>query len=161
MTSERSGIKYPMWRKKVDGSMFSERCTVIPDWVKDGLFSIRNIFNYSERNNPKSIVTITLNHGNGKRTQHWGSVVTNERGKLPPIMRLFYGEDVVEWLQERFQATYNRNQLRKKMNWNGPTAEKNIPFWEFIDIEYNNRNFEFIFTAHYNLVNMNSNFEKI
>ena len=29
--------------------------------------------------------------------------------------------------------------------------EKEIPFWEFIDIEYDAEDCEFIFTAHYNL----------
>ena len=151
MPSERSKVEYPMWRKKVDGSMFDDKCTVIPDWVKDNLFRIREVFPYPEKHNPKSKVTITLYHGNGEKTSHWGSVITSHRGKLPPVMRLFYDEDVVEWLKEKYTSTLKRNQIRRKLDWNGPTAEKKIPLWEFIDIEYNSDEFEFIFTAHYNL----------
>jgi hypothetical protein len=151
MPSERSNIKYPMWRKKVDGSMFYDRCTVIPDWVKDNLFEIRDTFPHPEKSNPKSKVTITLIHENRKKTSHWGSVITSHRGKLPPVMRLFYDEDVVDWLEKKYVLTSRRNQIRRKLDWNGPTAEKKIPFWEFIDIEYNSQDCEFIFTAHYNL----------
>jgi hypothetical protein len=140
-----------MWRKKVDGSMFDEKCTVIPDWVKDNLFNTREVFPHPEKNDPKSRVTIILSRGNGKKTSHWGSVITSHRGKLPPVMRLFYKEDVVEWLEDKFSTTWKRNQIRRKLDWNGPTAEKNIPFWEFVDIEYNREECEFYFTAHYNL----------
>ena len=151
MASERSKVRNPLWRKKVDGSMFDDKCTVIPDWVKDDLFGIRDVFPHSEKNDPRSKVTITLKHGNGKKTSHWGSVITSHRGKLPPVMRLFYKEDVFEWLQENFCLTFKRNQIRRKLGWNGPTAEKNIPFWEFVDIEYNQNECEFILTAHYNV----------
>ena len=151
MGSERSKVRNPLWRKKVDGSMFDDKCTVIPDWVKDDIFGIRDVFPHPEKNDPRSKVTITLKHGNGKKTSHWGSVITSHRGKLPPVMRLFYKEDVVEWLQEKYSLTFKRNQIRRKLDWNGPTAEKNIPFWEFIDIEYISEDCEFIFTAHYNL----------
>ena len=56
------------------------------------------------------------------------SVITSHRGKLPPVMRLFYREDVVEWLQEKFSLTFKRNQIRRKLGWNGPTAEKTFLF---------------------------------
>ena len=151
MASERSKVRNPLWRKKVDGSMFDDKCTVIPDWVKDDIFVIREVFPHPEKNDPRSKVTITLNHGKGKKTSHWGSVITSHRGKLPPVMRLFYKEDVVEWLEEKYSSTFKRNQIRRKLDWNGPTAEKNIPFWEFVDIEYKTEDCEFIFTAHYNL----------
>ena len=33
MTVERSDVKLPMWRKKVDSSLFEDDGTVIPIWV--------------------------------------------------------------------------------------------------------------------------------
>ena len=34
--------------------MFDDKCTVIPDWVKDDLFGIRDVFSHSEKNDPRS-----------------------------------------------------------------------------------------------------------
>ena len=70
MASERSKVRNPLWRKKVDGSMFDDKCTVIPDWVKDDVFGIRAIFPHPEKNDPRSKVTITFKHANGKNTSH-------------------------------------------------------------------------------------------
>ena len=150
MPSERRNVSHPLWRKKVDGSMFDDKCTVIPDWVKDNIWGIRDRFPHSGKDNPLSQATIVI-HREKKNTQHKAMVTTNHRGKLPPTMRLFYEEDVREWLKEQFFMTYQRNEMKKKLGWNGPTVEKKIPFWEFIDIEYVDDECEFHFRAHYNL----------
>ena len=87
----------------------------------------------------------------GKPTSHWGSVTTNERGNRPPTMRLFWDQEVLDWLKEVYSLTHQRLQIRRKLDWNGPTAEKKMPFWEFIDIEYDDEECTFHFTAHFNL----------
>ena len=150
MPSERRNVSHPLWRKKVDGSMFDDKCTVIPDWVKDNIWRIRERFPHPEKDNPLSQATIVI-HREKKKTYHRAMVTTNHRGKLPPTMRLFYEADVKEWLKEHFSLTHQRNELRKKLVWNGPTAEKKILFWEFIDIEYDDDDCEFHFRAHYNI----------
>ena len=155
MPNERTNVKFPMWRKKVDGSMFGDKCTVIPDWVKDNVFKIRHRFTEASKTHPHSRVTIVIHHKGGKTTSHWGSVTTNERGALPPTMRLFWDEEILEWLKETYSLTYQRYRLRRKLDWNGPTAEKKMPFWEFIDIEYDDEECTFYFTAHFNLGHQN------
>ena len=150
MPSERRNVKNPLWRKKVDGSMFDDKCTVIPDWVKDNVWDIRERFPHSGKNNPLSQAEIVI-HRDTKKTYHKAMVTTNHRGKLPPTMRLFFEEDVKEWLTEQFHMTHQRNEIRKKFGWIGPTAEQKVPFWEFIDIEYVDEDCEFHFRAHYNI----------
>jgi len=134
----------------VDGSMFDDKCTVIPDWVKDNVWDIRERFPHAEKNNPLSLAEIVI-HREKKNTRHKAMVTTSHRGKLPPTMRLFYEDDVKEWLTVQFLMTHQRNEIRKKLGWNGPTAEKKVPFWEFIDIEYVDKDCEFHFRAHYNI----------
>ena len=33
MVDERKDVEFPLWRKKVDGSLFQHAQTVVPDWV--------------------------------------------------------------------------------------------------------------------------------
>jgi len=155
MPNERNNVEFPMWRKKVDGSMFGDKCTVIPDWVKDNVFQIRHRYPEASKSHPHSRVTIVIHNKGGKTSSHWGSVTTNERGDLPPTMRLFWDDEVVAWLKSVFPLSYQRLKLRKKLEWNGPKAEMKIPFWEFIDIEYDDKECTFHFTGHYNLNHQN------
>ena len=150
MPNERTNVKFPMWRKKVDGSMFGDKCTVLPDWVKDNVFNIRHRFTEASKTHPHSRVTIVIQHKGGKTTSHWGSVTTNERGDLPPTMRLFWDEEVLQWLKEVYSLTYHRYRLRRKLDLNGPPAEKDA-ILGIIDIEYDDEECTFHFTAHFNL----------
>lgn len=137
-----------MWRKKMDGSMFNDRCTVIPKWVVDNVFKIRGRFPEKEKNHPMSQAFISINRGKGKFTRHTATVTTSPRGGLP-VMRLYFEDDVVSWLKEAFKMTYLRDNERKSHGLNGPTIESLIPFWEFIDIEWEEETSTFHFTAWY------------
>ena len=148
MPNERSNVKFPLWRKKMDGSMFNDRCTVIPKWVVDNVFKIRGRFPEKEKNHPMSQAFISINRGKGKFTRHTATVTTSPRGGLP-VMRLYFEEDVVSWLKEAFKMTYLRDNERKSYGLNGPTIESLIPFWEFIDIEWEEETSTFHFTAWY------------
>ena len=132
----------------MDGSMFNDRCTVIPKWVVDNVFKIRGRFPQKEKNHPMSQAFISINRGKGKFTQHTATVTTSPRGGLP-VMRLYFEEDVVSWLKEAFKMTYLRDIERKSHGLNGPTIESLIPFWEFIDIEWEEETSTFHFTAWY------------
>ena len=48
------------------------------------------------------------------------------------------------WLVKEFNKTHLRNEERKKHGLNGPKIEALIPFWEFIDIEWDAENGPFI-----------------
>ena len=44
MVDERRDVQFPLWRKKVDGTLFQHAMTVIPDWDKQGVFNIEDTF---------------------------------------------------------------------------------------------------------------------
>lgn len=151
MPSERSDVKFPLWRKKIDGAMFDDKCTVLPIWVRDRLFKVTERFPHRSKKNPDSKTKIIITHKGGKKTSHVGHVTTLPRPNLGPVMRLQYGNDVKEWLTKSFAKTYHRNEQRKLHGLNGPTIEKLVPFWEFIDIEWDESQESFHFRAWYSL----------
>tara|TARA_Y100000589_G_scaffold313846_1_gene335667 strand:+ start:1793 stop:2299 length:507 start_codon:yes stop_codon:yes gene_type:complete len=135
----------------MDGAMFDHKCTVIPNWVRDDVFNIKERFPHANKDHAESAVSIVIVHKGGKRTTHSGYVTTSERGKLPDVMRLYFGDDVVAWLSKVFNKTHLRNEQRKTRGMNGPTIERLMPFWELIDIEWDAYNSSFHFRAWYNL----------
>jgi len=151
MPSERSDVKYPLWRKKMDGAMFDDKCTVLPIWVRNRLFNVEERFPHRSKKHQESETTIVITHKGGKNTEHIAHVTTLPRPGLGPVMRLQFGNDVKIWLTETFKKTYRRNEERKSHGLNGPTIEKLIPFWEFIDIEWDEDEEIFHFRAWYSL----------
>ena len=149
MPTERKDVRFPMWRKKMDASMFDHKCTLIPHWVMDNVFGIREVFPRSSRKDPRSEVEIEYRHPDGRVTRHRGWVTTTkfEKGRND-VMRLFIDEGVIENLQTDYKMTYLRAVEKRHRGWNSPTAESEIPFWEFLDIEYNAEDCSFIFVPH-------------
>ena len=148
--NERKDVQFPMWRKKMDASMFDHKCTLIPHWVMDNVFEIRETFPHSSKKHPESQVTVEYRHQDGSNTTHQGWVTTTrfEKGRND-VMRLFIDHDVISNLMSDYRMTYLRSVERKQRGWNSPTAEKSIPFWEFLDIEYDSEKKRFIFVPHY------------
>ncbi len=149
MPSERRDVKFPLWRKKIDGAMFDDKCTVLPIWVRDRVFNVSERFPHRSKNHPESKTAITITHQNGKKTNHEAHVTTLPRPNLGPVMRLQFGNDVKEWLKKAFKKTHHRNEQRKAHGLNGPTIERLVPFWEFIDIEWDQEEETFHFRAWY------------
>ena len=54
-------------------------------------------------------------------------------------------------LERDFKMTHLRMLEKVSRGWNSPKAESEIPFWEFLDIEFDEEEFTFILTPHYNL----------
>lgn len=150
MPNERKNVEFPLWRKKMDATMFLHKCTTLPNWVIDQVFIIRDDFPYESRKDPRSEVEIEYRHKNGRVTHHQGWVVTTryEKGRND-VMRLFIGDSLVDDLKQDFIMTYHRMKERDYRNWNSPQSEKEIPFFEFLDIEYNREDCRFIFVPHY------------
>ena len=150
MPNERKDVRLPMWRKKMDASMFDHRCTLVPHWVRDSVFAIRDTFPHSSKKHPESQVTVEYRHQDGSHTTHQGWVTTTryEKGRND-VMRLYVDQGVISNLRSDYRMTYLRSVERKKRGWNSPTAERNIPFWEFLDIEYDSAGRGFVFVPHY------------
>jgi len=147
---DRKSVSYPMWRKKVDRTILNDNgCTVLPAWVVDN-FGIRELFNVG-KNNPENQITIVFN----KKEFNGGSITVQTESRASPFYRLWLPLALVEELRKAFQMTYVRGleeELQKKAadktkeNWD---SEKEIPFWEFLDIEYNLEDKKMYFTAHW------------
>ena len=136
----------------MDASMFAEKSTYIPEWVIDDLWGIREIFIHASKNNIQSEVDITYNNPGGKTTHHEGWVTTTKyHGKRNDVMRFYFDNDVKSLLKRDFEMTYKRMKEKNRRDWNSPKAEREIPFWEFIDIEFDDEEYTFILTPHYNL----------
>ena len=135
--------------------MFTEKCTMIPEWVKDDVFQIRDTFPHNSKKHPQSQVEITYNHKNGNVTSHIGWIVTTTFSSRKDAQRLYFGTDLVEILQRDFIMTFHRTMEKTHRNVNSPKIEKEIQFWEFLDIEYDASSIKIIFTATF----MNSLFD--
>ena len=133
----------------MDGAMFDDKCTVLPIWVRDNLFNVTERFPHRSKKHLESETSIVITRKGGKKTKHLAYVTTLPRPNLGPVMRLQFGQDVKEWLSKAFNKTYLRNEERKAHGLNGPTIERLVPFWEFIDIEWDAEEDIFHFRAWY------------
>ena len=151
MPGERSDVEFPMWRKKVSGSMFTDRCTVIPNWVRDGVFHIAYRFPHPTKKRPKSKTRIEIQPRKGRRTAHDAWVTTEPRDPLPDVMRLHYGKDVAAWLERAYSLTLKRDKKRRRRGMTSGQAERAMAFWEMLDIEWDAEGNRFIFRDWYSL----------
>lgn len=69
------------------------------------------------------------------------------------MFRLFFAKELGEKLKDIFLMSYMRSieqDLRKNKNeYQDTDIEEEIPFWEFLDIEFDSQNKKFKFKAHY------------
>ena len=147
---DRRSVSYPMWRKKVDRTILNDNgCTVLPSWVVDN-FGIRDKFGVG-KNKEENQIPIFFN----KKRYDGGSITVQTESRASPFYRLWLPLELVEELRIAFQMTYIRGleeELQKKSSketkstWD---SEKEIPFWEFLDIEYNFEDREMYFTAYW------------
>ena len=154
MVDERKDVEFPLWRKKVDGSTLEHGQTVIPDWVKNGVFDIRGVFTESSKKKSESEVTVELKY-QGKRTTYQGWVTTTKFGekwaaKRNPVMRFFFDPELTAQLRRIFTMSYMRD-LERRMRGDCKVSEieAEIPFYEFLDIEWDKDSRKFIFKPHY------------
>lgn len=149
MKVERSDVDLPLWRKKVDSSLFRENGTTIPHWACT-MWGIQEDFNSCRsRKNPAGKVTVLFN-----KKEYSGSVTIAPLGRKTPAYRLFYDPSLSYELENAFLMSFVRDiegRLRnsKRKTSKGNNIEGEIPFWEFLDIEYERENKTFYFTAYY------------
>ncbi|MFC1827219.1 GIY-YIG nuclease family protein [Thermodesulfobacteriota bacterium] len=145
MKFERSKVEFPLWRKKVDSSLFDHKGTTIPTWACD-MWGIQPIFKKCVSKKDKaSQVIITFN-----KKKYSGLVTIASKGRKTPAYRLWFDDDLCFELKQTFLMSHMRS-LEKSLNkdQSATDIETRIPFWEFLDIEFDSDKREFKFVAYY------------
>ena len=145
MKKERSDIEFPLWRKKVDASLFKAAATPIPKWLCK-VWEIEKIFSKcTSKDNPGSFVEIIFDN-----KKFVGRVNTSQPSGM---YRLFFTKELSDFLKDIFLMSYMRSieqDLRKgKAEYTQQEIENEIPFWEFLDIEFDSSKKTFYFDAYY------------
>lgn len=146
MKLERSDIKFPLWRKKVDSSLFSKAHTPIPNWCVKA-WNIDKVFGINtSRKIPAADVKIKFDKN---EFEGW---VTYSHNK-DTTYQLFLSKEFVERLKDFFIMSYMRS-LEQRLRKGNPIyenkdIEQEVPFWEFLDIEFDYQRKIFNCKAHY------------
>ncbi|UMZ73106.1 hypothetical protein [Natranaerofaba carboxydovora] len=144
MKFERTNVEYPLWRKKVDSSLFNDKGTTIPKWVCK-IWNIESEFyDCTKKKHKKSQVSIYF-----ENICYNGNVTIASKGRKTPAYRLWFSEDLLYRLKDVYLMSYMRDIEQRLREENETKIEDEIPFWEFLDIEYDETNKTFYFTAHY------------
>jgi hypothetical protein len=142
MKLERSNIEFAVWRKKVDKSLFEHNGTTIPEWACR-MWSLQQMYGeVTSRNDPKSKALIIYE---GSEYPAW--VTTAPHGRKSPAIRMWYSPLLSLELKRAFLMSYMRSlesALAKVTD-----IEQSIPFWEFLDIEFDKTQRLFRFVAYY------------
>lgn len=148
MKLERSDIKFPLWRKKVDASLFRKAHTPIPNWCV-AAWEIDKFGKNTSKKNSNAEVQIKF------EKKIYAGWITYSHSK-DTNYQLFLDNDFVERLKDVFIMSYMRSleqRLRKREEVIDKYAERNIeeevPFWEFLDFEFDIKRKVFICKAHY------------
>lgn len=148
MATERSNIKFPLWRKKVDGSLFEYRVTTIPNHFVDAWNLTKHYKGVSSKKDPKALTKIYFYKGQKKYScSGYLTVAVNKR--TSPAYRLWFEDDLLEIIRENYTMSYLRyleGYVRRKnrgVEVKNSEIEAEIPFWEFLDIEFDTKNKEF------------------
>ena len=130
MKLERSNIDFPLWRKKVDKSLFDYSGTTIPTWACN-MWCIQDSFSHvNSKGHLDSEVKIKF-----KNKLYSGNVTVATKGRKTPAYRLWFDQSL----------TLELNLSDK----NSSDIENEIPFWEFLDIEYDAINRLFKLVSYY------------
>ena len=144
MKLERSKVDFPLWRKKVDKSLFEHKGTTIPMWACE-MWSIGTYFSkISSIKHESSKVDITFE---GKK--YSGHVTALTKGRKSPAYRLWFTENLAHELKKTFVMSHMRSLESSLRTDSGSAIETEIPFWEFLDIECDIQNKMFKFVAYY------------
>jgi len=145
MKLERSDIEFPIWRKKVDATLFKNNATPIPKW----LWKVWNINELFSDSTSKQIsdCNVLIRY---EKDEFEGRVIFSMAKNM---FRLFFSKKLGDNLRDVFLMSYMRSieqDLRKgKPEYNDIEIEEDIPFWEFLDIEFDCVNKIFKFRAYY------------
>jgi len=138
---ERSDVKFPLWRKKVDSSLLESCETPIPQWVAE-MWNVTKTFAGSfSRKTPAAEAKILF-----QRKQYRGWVTIK---KPHSKFRLSFEDKLGYKLKRTFLMSYMRSLESKLSKTKNKDIEIDMPFWEFLDIEFDHQTKTFLFKAHY------------
>jgi hypothetical protein len=145
--TERSNVEHDLWRKKVDNSLFRHKGTVVPKWVAskwklDKHFP--DIKGKLGKNDKKSETQVLFK----RKTYSCHVTCTLRKNRPNKVHRLWFSEELVDELKEVFVMSHMRD-IESALRGDVGDLEKEIPFWEMIDIEFDPKNRHFILTGHY------------
>jgi hypothetical protein len=147
LKTERSDVNQPLWRKKVDSSLFRQNGTTIPQWAAK-MWGINDDFSTCRSKKLESSkVKVVF-----ESKDYDGWVTIAPEGRKTPAYRLFYEPNLSYELENVFLMSYARDiedRLRKADDPSFKGIEEEIPFWEFLDIEYEREKKTFHLTAYY------------
>lgn len=146
MPLERNNVRNALWRKKVDGSLLRHSVTPIPGWV-GRMWNITSVFpSKGGRRDPESQVTLQFK---GRRFN--GAVTWYRRGESALSYRLWFEDALRYALADAFVMSHMRDLEARLYTANGGSGdiEQRIPFWEFLDIEFDSADRAFDLTAYY------------
>lgn len=147
LKTERSDVDLPLWRKKVDSSLFRQNGTTIPNWVAK-MWNITDDFETCRsKKTEESKIKVEFE---SKKYDGWVTIAPE--GRKTPAYRLFYVPELSYELENAFTMSFARDiedRLRKNKDPNFNNIEDEIPFWEFLDIEYERKEKTFYFKAYY------------
>jgi hypothetical protein len=143
---ERSDIDKPLWRKKVDGTLLKGSSTPIPQWLWD-IWSIEQTFGkVTSKKDPKSAVKLIYNGRNFKGN------VTRIKNPNGHRYRLQFEKPLANALSDVYLMSYMRLlESELSSNQSHREIEKEISFWEFLDIEFDYSHKLFRLTSHYTI----------
>jgi hypothetical protein len=144
MKLERSNVEYPLWRKKVDKSLFEHKGTTVPLWACK-MWGLPSFFqNVTSKKSTDSQVAIRYE---GQIFNGWVTVA--KQGRSSPAYRLWFEDSLAHELKYTFLMSYMRSLEQSLTTGKKNDIEIEIPFWEFLDIEFNQAKREFVFVAYY------------
>jgi len=144
MKLERSNIQFPLWRKKVDKSLLEDKETPIPIfllsiWGVTGLFSL-----CKSSKDPNALVGVIYN-----KKVYKGAIHIKANGQY----KFVFSKELCDELKSTYVMSYMRfieERLRKNNpEYSGTKIEEEIPFWEFLDLEFDQENKMMHLTSHY------------
>lgn len=146
MILERSDVRFPLWRKKVDRSLLQQGVTPLPAWVAS-MWRIDLDFTGVESKRVKEAAVSVSVAGIPSADAGWVTSLT--KGRSAPLYRLFVGDVAKAWLRRSFRMSYLRAVEAVLAGGDDDGAERDAPFWEFLDIEYDRASRRFYLVAHY------------
>ncbi|MDN3586102.1 hypothetical protein QWY86_05450 [Pedobacter aquatilis] len=131
----------------MDTSLFTKLDTPIPGWVEE-MWDLAKVFGEnSSKRNPVASVSLSFN---GREFP--GFVLCTAKYGNDTDYKLFFTKDFAAALKDIFVMSYMRTlekKLRKNAGGYSSDVEQDIPFWEFLDLEFDKKTKTFHCYAHY------------
>ena len=145
---ERRNIKFPLWRKHVDGSIFKYSSTPIPDGITKTSFDFGKRKKKSKKSGETQVRVFF------EKVEYNGWLVFTGNNTRASMWFLRFPDDLVEALSKTFVMSHMRYleyRLEKNAGEEVTTAqmERRIPFSETLDIEWDKESEEFHLYARY------------